>query len=331
MLNNSLVIGLAIISLVCVYLIWEHFKMSAKLKYLEMSIHETVQTVQGLVNNNLCLPPQHQQSQQHHPFHTQQQQPHQPQQPQQSPQPQHQQQPPQEQQQKKEIEGIDISKLAGGLFQSGGGVFQNILTNLMSSMEQSVNEGNEDEDVDDEENDEMNENISEYESDNDNEIQEIEIGEIEPLEITEELKEQIDNLTFNEPEEQEHQEELNVEDFGELEEVNDKKEEVEFDNVSEIEELGDIKFDDMVGIDINQDMKGYSEMENENGIETETETETETEREITNETKDNLGPEELNHMTLKQLQDIAEKLKLGKRGTKEQLITRIKRSMKMSK
>ena len=57
MLNNSITIGLAVISLVCIYLIWENFKQSAKLRYLESSIHETIQTVQGLVNNSLTLPP----------------------------------------------------------------------------------------------------------------------------------------------------------------------------------------------------------------------------------------------------------------------------------
>jgi len=201
MLNNSLVIGLAIISLVCVYLIWEHFKMAAKLKYLEMSIHETVQTVQGLVNNNLCLPPRHETQQQSHPQQPQPQQSH-PQQPQQQPQsqPQQQSQPQsQQQEQKKQTEGLDISKLAGGLFQSGGGVFQNILTNLMSSLEQNENETE-------------NDDIEEISDDNDD----LEEVEIEPLEITEELKEQIDSLTFNEPEEHH---ESNIEELGDLEEI----------------------------------------------------------------------------------------------------------------
>ena len=57
MLENSVTIVLAILSLVCVYLIWENFKQSSKIRYLESSIHETIQTVQGLVNNSLCLPP----------------------------------------------------------------------------------------------------------------------------------------------------------------------------------------------------------------------------------------------------------------------------------
>ena len=351
MLNNSLVIGLAIISLVCVYLIWEHFKMSAKLKYLEMSIHETVQTVQGLVNNNLCLPPrqemqhhppQYQQSQQHQQSQ-QSQQPQQPQQSQQSQQPQQPQQPQQSQQpqQPQQKDNIDISKLAGGLFQSGGGVFQNILTNLMASFdvkddnnqveneeECEFEEYEDEEDVDDE-------NVDDDVEDENNMNQNKESVEIEPLEITDELKEQINNLTFTEPENEplksEPEPEFEIEELEEVKDSNDNVEELneiepvelsekepvqiqDFDAISDIEELGEIKFDNMVGIDINTDMKIYSEMESE---------QQEEQFDITNSTQ-------LNNMTLKQLQDIADKYKIGKRGTKEQIVARIKRHNKMT-
>ncbi len=60
MLNNTVAIALAIISLVCLYLIWQNFKQAAKIRYLEASIHETVQTVQGLVNNSLGYSVSHQ-------------------------------------------------------------------------------------------------------------------------------------------------------------------------------------------------------------------------------------------------------------------------------
>ena len=68
MINNSIVIALAIISVVCVYLIWENFKIRSKMKYLEASVHETVQTVQAMINTPFQHPPiQQEQHPHHHP------------------------------------------------------------------------------------------------------------------------------------------------------------------------------------------------------------------------------------------------------------------------
>jgi hypothetical protein len=244
MLENSVTIVLAILSLVCVYLIWENFKQSSKIRYLESSIHETIQTVQGLVNNSLCLPAPRNN---YHP------------EPVKPPQPQPQPQPRTEQKQ------------------------------------------------------EQQEQLEE-----------------EPFEMSDELKEKINNLTFNDEEEDEHIEELSFDGDGDnvvdvecedlpdelTEMVEDVKPEV-VEVVEKVEEVEEVKPE---VVEVVEKVEEVEEVKPEV---------VEVVEEVEEETSDDYikNPNLLNEMSLKTLREIAEKRNLGHRGSKEQLITKIRRDI----
>jgi hypothetical protein len=314
MISNSVTIGLAVISLVCVYLLWENFKMTSKLRYLESSIHETVQTVQSLVNNSICLPPRHPESINAKP-ETVPQQSTQPPQYQPSRQQQQQQQPQQISPPSKSTTEPPANNIFGNLI---GSLFKNNPLINMMNLDNIGEEHIEGEDDDMEDGDMEDGDMEDGEYDEDEEG-------IEPLEMSDELKNQINSLEFTEGE------------TGELEEVKEETKEVD----DEIEEL---KLDDVETIEpvesketfeiedtLNQDAQETKEEHVEKEVDEVEEIKNETTEETDDvEKRDNSyeeTPELLNHMTVKQLQDIAEKYKLGKRGTKEQLLTKIKRNL----
>ncbi len=310
MINNSIVVALAIISVVCVYLMWENFKIRSKVKYLEASIHETVQTVQAMINSPFQHPPLQSHQQQH-------QQPQPQTQPQAQPQPQPQTQPQEQSQPQPQQEQKQENKMTGG----GAGFFQNIISNIMKTVEQASPMF---------ENCDIESLTDESTTEDDNKIE-----EIEPLDITDELKKEINDLTFADVEEdnfepkiEELVDEENVEDLEEVENL----EEVDVDNFEpKIEELEDVTTqveevttqEEETTIQVEEVKVKEDEMMND--IEDIGDLEMSTEDPDTYLT----NPDVLGYLTLKQLQDIAEKNKLGKRGTKEQLITRIKRNMKL--
>ncbi len=288
MLNNSITIGLAVISLVCIYLIWENFKQSAKLRYLESSIHETIQTVQGLVNNSLTLPPLPR-NEANHNYH--------PEsmlmrnnipQPVQSPQVQH----------KTSSLSLSEKKAVDSIQRS-----QVSVEDDLESVTEKVGKPE----------------------------------ELEPLEITEELKTQIDNLTFIEPEQVEDIEDIeDIEDMEDMEEFeyneDGDKSESESDNESMngIEEIKDLKdlnevtdINDVVEVVKTVEAVEAEEVKDIKEVEPVKETESSEGKYIKN-------PALLNEMSLKELREIAEKHNLGHRGTKEQLVTKIKRNLTMS-
>jgi hypothetical protein len=309
MINNSIVIALAIISVVCVYLIWENFKIRSKMKYLEASVHETIQTVQAMINTPFQHPPLQQQYSQPHP-HPQvppKQEQSQPQQ-QQS----HQQSQPEQQQENKMM---------------GGGFLQNIISNIMKTVEQAAPMFD---------NGDLESVTDESTTEEDNKIE-----ELEPLDITEELKKEINDLTFTEAEEK--IEDLEDVDFEpKIEELEDDEniedlEDIDVDNFeSKIEELEDeVKVEEVKVEEVKVEEVKVEEVKVEEVKEDEMINDIEDlgDLEMSNEDADSYltNPDVLGYLSLKQLQDIAEKNKLGKRGTKEQLITRIKRNMKLVK
>jgi septum formation topological specificity factor MinE len=248
MLENSVTIVLAILSLVCVYLIWENFKQSSKIRYLESSIHETIQTVQGLVNNSLCLPAPRNN---YHP------------EPVKPPQPQPQPQPRTEQKQ------------------------------------------------------EQQEQLEE-----------------EPFEMSDELKEKINNLTFNDEEEDEHIEELSFDGDGDMnvvdvecedlpDELTEMVEEVKPEVVEVVEKVEEVKPEVVEVEEVKPEVVEVEKVKPE-VVEAE-----EVKPEVEEETSDDYikNPNLLNEMSLKTLREIAEKRNLGHRGSKEQLITKIRRDI----
>jgi hypothetical protein len=359
MLNNSVVIGLAIISVVCVYLIWENFKMSSKLKHIESAVNESIQIVQGLVNNPICMPPQpnnlshplHQHIEQQSHNNSQKIQQQTPQQPAQQPQ-------AQEIQQSGKKETNPLNQMMGG----SGGLFQNIFSNIIKAVEQN---GGAFEEFD--ENMEMEMETDESSTEEDGKIQEIE--EIEPLEMTDELKEQINNLTFNEPKSDDFSDIDNLdleevtedtpaaEPVVEVEEVKAAEPVVEAEEVKAVEpvvEVEEVKAAEPVVE--TQEVKAAEpvvEAQEVKAVEPVVEAQEVKAKEddLTSmiDDIDEIGdidmgsseagshdidayltnPDLLAYLPLKQLQEIAEKNKLGKRGSKEQLITRIKRNMKL--
>jgi hypothetical protein len=277
MLNNSITIGLAVISLVCIYLIWENFRQSAKLRYLESSIHETVQTVQGLINNSLTLPPMSR-NEANHNYH---------------PEP---------------IRGnINPSMINKNNSNSNTTVPIPVASPQLSTSEKKAMEKLS-EDID----------LESVTEEVDNEIQ-----ELEPLVMTEELKTKIDSLHFSEPNGTEHHNHEDSEDSGD-------------DGVEELEEHIDIEeFDESVNdnnIDSIENVE-ITELPDEINTNTVEEVEGEGEEEVVeDEVVENYvkNPNLLNDMSLKELREIAEKHNLGHRGTKEQLITKIKRNINMN-
>ncbi len=249
MLENSVTIVLAILSLVCVYLIWENFKQSSKIRYLESSIHETIQTVQGLVNNSLCLPAPR------NNYHPEPVKP-----PQLQPQPQ-----PRNEQKQEQQEQL----------------------------------------------------------------------EEEPFEMSDELKEKINNLTFNDEEEDEHIEELSFDGDGDNEDMNvvdvecedlpDELTEMVEDVKPEVVEIEEVKPEIVeVKPEIVEVVEKVEEVKPEV-----VEVVEEVKPEVEEETSDDYikNPNLLNEMSLKTLREIAEKRNLGHRGSKEQLITKIRRDI----
>jgi hypothetical protein len=265
MLENSVTIVLAILSLVCVYLIWENFKQSSKIRYLESSIHETIQTVQGLVNNSLCLPPPRNN---YHP------------------------------------EPVKQSLTAQSLQQSTSSKLKDI-----KEEQQEENELHEDHE---------------------------EQSEEEPFKMSDELKEKINNLTFNEAESDDEQiEELS---FNGDDDDNDCDVECQdlpddmTDTFNEPEDMVDTlnesKEVEMVKQESEPEQKQESEPEP-----TPTPVSAPEEVKKVEESQEALSddyiknPTLLNEMSLKELREIAEKRNLGYRGTKEQLIMKIKRDI----
>jgi hypothetical protein len=288
--------------------------MSSKVKYLEASIHETVQTVQGLINNSMCLPPNNNQ------LHEQQQTQQQQQQQQQTPQQQTpQQQTPQQQTPQPPAYQSEQKEKASVTPQFGGNFLQNIFSNIIKVVEQtgSAQQNSENENGNSEEDEEYDD--EEYED------------EIEPLEITDELKEQIDSLQFSEPEQETEKnteltefEDFNIDELEEVaKEVSEEVKEAEAEVVEEAKVVEEVK-EVEVAEDVNRNIDLMNEIEELGEID-----EIDIENEIKKEPFLN-NPEMLNNMTVKQLQDIAEKFNLGKRGSKDQLITKIKRNIKMS-
>ncbi len=279
MLNNSITIGLAVISLVCIYLIWENFRQSAKLRYLESSIHETVQTVQGLINNSLTLPPMSR-NEANHNYH---------------PEP---------------IRGnINPSMMNRNNSNTTVPVPVPVTSPQLSTSEKKAMEKLS-EDID----------LESVTEEVDNQIQ-----ELEPLVMTEELKNKIDNLHFSEPNGTEH---TNHED-GEDSEGDDSGD----DGVEELEEHIDIEeFDESVNDNNIDSIENVEITELPDEINTNTVEEVDGEGEGEGEVVENYvkNPNLLNDMSLKELREIAEKHNLGHRGTKEQLITKIKRNINMN-
>ena len=346
MLNNTVAIALAIISLVCLYLIWQNFKQTAKIRYLEASIHETVQTVQGLVNNslgydNIQQQKDFQQVPQHPPQMLSQQSSSQSSaqatQPVQAPQ---QQTSTQQKDQSKQTDQIPQIPQIGGMF---GSLLNNLIgKNSLFNMQPMNGIENDDE--------------------NDGDIEEIDdeidgdIEEIEPLEINDELKEQINNLEFKEPEDGQVDTKKETKDDEDAEQETEETEETE--SEQEVEELnienletGDLEsvsgdFDDHIGLE-EVSMVESTEPKEESKTEPKEESKTEAKDEPKEETKEEQQKEHkeehkeehnedyltnaelLNGMSLKQLRDIAEKYNLGSRGSKEQLLAKIKRNISM--
>ena len=258
MLENSVTIVLAILSLVCVYLIWENFKQSSKIRYLESSIHETIQTVQGLVNNSLCLPPPRNN---YHP------------------------------------EPVKQSLTAQSLQQSSSQSTPSKLKDIIEE-QQEVHEDHED-----------------YE----------EQSEEEPFEMSDELKEKINNLTFNEAESDDEQiEELSFNGDDDADNDNDCDVECQdlpddmTDTLNEPEEVEEIHEVEPTPTPAPVPEPTHAPVEVKK-VEEESQV-TSSDDYITN---TNL----LNEMSLKELREIAEKRNLGYRGTKEQLIMKIKRDI----
>lgn len=254
MLENSVTIVLAILSLVCVYLIWENFKQSSKIRYLESSIHETIQTVQGLVNNSLCLPPPRNN---YHP------------------------------------EPVKQSLTAQSLQQSSTQPTQPTLSKLKDIKE-------------------------ECEEHKEQDHEEYEQSEDEPFEMSDELKEKINNLTFNQAESDDEQiEELSFN--GDNDNDNDCDVECQdlpddmTDTLNEPEEVQEV-----------EEVKTVEPEPTPAPVEEKT-VEKESQEAPSDDYIKNLNL--LNEMTLKELREIAEKRNLGYRGTKEQLIMKIKRDI----
>ena len=317
MINNSIVIALAIISVVCVYLIWENFKIRSKMKYLESSVHETIQTVQAMINTPFQHPPLQQQPHPHHHQVTPKQE---------------QQQPQQQSHQQSQSEQPQENKMMGG------GFLQNIISNIMKTVEQAAPMFD---------NCDLESVTDESTTEEDNKIE-----DIEPLDITEELKKEINDLTFAEDEDveednfepkiEELEDDENIEDLEEvevnMEDVEDL-EDVDVDNFEpKIEELEEVttqveEVTPQVEEVTPQVEKVTPQVEEIKEDEMMNDIEDIGDLEMSNEDADSYltNPDVLGYLSLKQLQDIAEKNKLGKRGTKEQLITRIKRNMKLVK
>jgi hypothetical protein len=246
MLENSVTIVLAILSLVCVYLIWENFKQSSKIRYLESSIHETIQTVQGLVNNSLCLPPPRTN---YHP------------------------------------EPVKQSLTAQSLQQSTPSKLTDIKEEQEHQEDQEHNEQSEE----------------------------------EPFEMSDELKEKINNLTFNQAESDDEQiEELSFNGDVECEDLPDDMTDTlnEPQDVEEVEEP--------------QDVEEPEEVEKIQEVEPEPTSAPVEVKKVKEESQSDdyiKNSNLLNEMSLKELREIAEKRNLGYRGTKEQLIMKIKRDI----
>ena len=329
MLNNTVAIALAIISLVCLYLIWQNFKQTAKIRYLEASIHETVQTVQGLVNNslgynNIQQQKDFQQMPQHPPQMLSQQSSTSSTSSQASQAPQ--QQTPKSQEQSKSTEQTQQVPQIGGMF---GSLLNNLIgKNSLFNMQPM--------------------NGSENDDENDGDIEEIDdeingdIEEIEPLEINDELKEQINNLEFKEPEDGQVETEQETEE-AEAEEAEQETEEEAEEEVEELNienlETGDLEsvsgdFDEHIGLE-EVSMVESTEAKDEAKDEAKEESKEEAKDEQKKESKEEhnedylTNVELLNGMALKQLRDIAEKYNLGSRGSKEQLLAKIKRNIAM--
>jgi len=316
MLNNYVTIGLAIISLVCIYLIWENFKQSAKIRYLEASIHETIQTVQGLVNNSLSLPPLHRnENHNYHPTH---------------------------------INNSMSSTQNNNNNNNNNNVSKNNSNNV------NINSSNVEP---------RNTNVEKelFENDLESVTDEVEndVSTLEPLELTNELKDKINNLVFVDGEETTDNESNQEDEMEEMEDEEDKDEEEE-----EMEDLNNLEYDDeekpstqveieeledftneiqMENVDINLNLKEEKQEVQEQPLQEVVKDEEnifddhlsnleevkETQKESTT-TEDYIkNPELLNGMSLKQLKDIAEKYNLGVRGGKEQLLTKIKRNITM--
>lgn len=259
MLENSVTIVLAILSLVCVYLIWENFKQSSKIRYLESSIHETIQTVQGLVNNSLCLPPPRTN---YHP------------------------------------EPVKQSLTAQSLQQS-----------TSSKLNDIKEEQEHQEDQEDQEHNEQ--------------------SEEEPFEMSDELKEKINNLTFNQAESDDEQiEELSFNGDVECEDLPDDM----TDTLNEPEDLEEVgKPQDVEEVGEPQKVEEVEAVKEVKTVEPEpTPTSAPIEvKKVEEEISDDYikNTNLLNEMSLKELREIAEKRNLGYRGTKEQLIMKIKRDI----
>jgi hypothetical protein len=260
MLENSVTIVLAILSLVCVYLIWENFKQSSKIRYLESSIHETIQTVQGLVNNSLCLPPPRTN---YHP------------------------------------EPVKQSLTAQSLQQSSSQSTPSKLKDIKEDHEHQ-------------------EEHEEHE----------EQSEEEPFEMSDELKEKINNLTFNQDESDDEQiEELSFNGDNDNEcdvecqdlpddmtdTLNEPEEPEEVEEPQKVEEPEKVKEVKTVEPEPTSAPIEVKKVEEESQA-------TPSDDYITN-------THLLNEMSLKELREIAEKRNLGYRGTKEQLIMKIKRDI----
>ena len=318
MLNNYVTIGLAIISLVCVYLIWENFKQSSKIRYLEASIHETIQTVQGLVNNSLSLPPlPRNENHNYHPTPI----------------------------------NNSMSSVQNNNNKNNSNNFNNNNSNNLNVNSSNVEARN------------TNVEKELFENDLESVTDEVEndVGTLEPLELTNELKDKINNLVFvdgeettdnesNHESEDEKEEEDEEEDDEEMEddlnnlEYDDEEKEKQPSSPVEIEELEDFSNEiQMENIDVQEEQKTEEKEENQKVQEVVKDEENifddhlsnleevkETQKESTT-TEDYIkNPELLNGMSLKQLKDIAEKYNLGVRGGKEQLLTKIKRNITMT-
>ena len=309
MLNNYVTIGLAIISLVCVYLIWENFKQSAKIRYLEASIHETIQTVQGLVNNSLSLPPlPRNENHNYHPTPI----------------------------------NNSMSSVQNNNNKNNSNNFNNNNSNNVNINSSNVEPRN------------TNVEKELFENDLESVTDEVEndVATLEPLELTNELKDKINNLVFvdgeestdnesnHESEEDEEDEENEMKDDLNNLEYDDEEKEKQPSSPVEIEELEDFSNEiQMENIDVQPEQKTYKKQENQEDVKDEEnifddhlshlEEVKETQKESTS-TEDYIkNPELLNGMSLKQLKDIAEKYNLGVRGGKEQLLTKIKRNITM--
>lgn len=259
MLENSVTIVLAILSLVCVYLIWENFKQSSKIRYLESSIHETIQTVQGLVNNSLCLPPPRNN---YHP------------------------------------EPVKQSLTAQSLQQSSSQPTPSKLKDIKEEHE--------------------------HQEDHEEHQEHDEQSEEEPFEMSDELKEKINNLTFNQVESDDEQiEELSFNGDND----NDNECDVE------CQDLPDDMTDTLNEPEEPQEVEEVEEVKQVKTVEPEPTPSPIEVKKVEEESQEALSDDYikntnlLNEMSLKELREIAEKRNLGYRGTKEQLIMKIKRDI----